>query len=111
MAELQPKSSQGSKSLPKVNTVQVRGKRYKLVFEKLDGVYGLCEHPETQDKTIRIDSRLRGKKLVEIVLHEVIHASCWDLDEEAVTELARDATHILERLGLLCNTTTSGTSR
>jgi hypothetical protein len=109
MAGSQQRNNRESKNLPKVNTVKVRGKRYKLVFEKLDGVYGLCEHPETQDKTIRIDSRLRGKKLVEIVLHEVIHASCWDLDEEAVTELARDATHILERLGLLCNTTISGT--
>jgi len=56
-----------------------------------------CDSPRTTDKEIRIAGRYRGKELIELILHECLHAGLWQLDEETVTEVAHDLARTLAR--------------
>jgi hypothetical protein len=38
---------------------------------------------------VEIDSRLRGEEQQEVLLHELLHLCCPELDEDAVTQRAR----------------------
>ena len=84
-------------------TVTIRNKRYRIEFAQLEDCRGSCDPLTQTAKTIWIDSRLTGEELVEVAIHEAIHAACWDLDETAVMESARDIARMLTRLGLLKN--------
>jgi hypothetical protein len=79
--------------------VTVRRKYWDLRFEELDEVRGLCDPPDSIGKTIRIDSRLAGEEQLEVICHEVGHASFWMIDEESIEEFGRDIAKILWRLG------------
>ena len=49
-------------------------------------------------KTVYIEPELEVFKLLEIVVHEVLHASGPNLDEHFVTQFAKDASRIYRRL-------------
>jgi hypothetical protein len=73
----------------------IRGKQYKLRFvSNLKGL-GECSSPSEPNRVIKIKKGLDTKTRFEIILHEIIHAACWDLAEETVEEMATDATTIL----------------
>jgi hypothetical protein len=57
---------------------------------------GLCE-PAT--KTITVRSTLRGEVELDTLIHEMLHACHWDLDEQAITETSEDLARVLFRLG------------
>lgn len=61
--------------------------------------YGECDHPQQQAKEIRILKSLRGVDLLEIYIHEMIHASGWHIDEEYVALFAADMARELWKLG------------
>lgn len=50
-------------------------------------------------RRIRVRSALRGIALMDTLLHELLHARFWDLDEDAVNEFASTAAGILDREG------------
>jgi hypothetical protein len=81
--------------------VQVRGKRYKLAFKSLKNknYLGLCDSPYEPNKQIVIDKELSGVLLLDTLVHELLHASCWDLSEESVESAASDIAAVLWRLG------------
>jgi len=60
---------------------------------------GYCDAPDVPGKTIRVSTRLRGRKRLEIILHECLHAADWSKDESWVDETAKDLARILDRLG------------
>lgn len=81
--------------------VRLNGETWKIIRRsraqdapKLDG-YVLRNKPY-----IYIDSRLRGKPLIETIIHELMHARWPDLDEQAVTEAAEQFASVLHRLGV-----------
>ena len=85
--------------------VYIRGKRWRFVFGGIrrDADYvGKCDPPNANGKTIRVQSRLRGERRLETIIHELLHAGSWDLDEAAVTEMAKDMGRTLTRLGYCC---------
>jgi len=83
-------------------SVTILGKRWRLSFAPhLGRNLGTCEHPETPSKTIRIQAGLKGTELVEVLIHEMLHAANWHLNEEFVDHFCRDAARALKRLGLL----------
>lgn len=51
---------------------------------------GECDPPDETGKEIRIDQAARGKQLLDNLIHEMIHAAFWHIDEEYVTKLATD---------------------
>lgn len=50
--------------------------------------------------TIRVSEKLVGVDFVEVLLHELIHARWWCLDEGEVTEFAEEAAAVLEAFGV-----------
>jgi hypothetical protein len=46
---------------------------------------GTCDKAR---KVIRLDRDQLRQRGVELIAHEVLHAACWALDEEVVTETA-----------------------
>jgi hypothetical protein len=58
--------------------------------------WGDCNHDE---KTIRVSDRLSGTCLLNVLLHEMIHARWWCLDEGEVDEFAEEAAGVLESFG------------
>lgn len=87
--------------------VTILGKRWRLVFQPRvpalggDGNDGICCPPTERGKRIVISSSLRGEHLLEILLHELLHAAFWWLDEEYVVQVSRDFAKILARLKVI----------
>lgn len=80
--------------------VTILGKRWRFVRRYLRGdADGYCDPPDKPGKQIVIHSGLHGEKSLEILLHELLHAGQWHLDEGVVRELARDLARILTRDG------------
>jgi hypothetical protein len=81
--------------------IQVRRKRYKLAFKSIRSqkYLGRCDSPHEPSKQIVIDQSLRGELLLDTLVHELLHAACWDLAEETVEEAASDIASVLWRLG------------
>lgn len=59
------------------------------------GDHGECDSPlkdtkKKGPKQIRINQQLRGRKLLDALIHEMTHAGFWHIDEEYVEEFATD---------------------
>ena len=80
--------------------VTIRGKRWNLVFEKIDGEEaGYCEPPCRKGKRIVVHDTLCEEETLRVVCHEVMHAAYWDLDEEAIDTATTDLARIVWKLG------------
>lgn len=81
--------------------IRLRGKTYSVVKADLGRVrLGECDYPEYKHPEIRLSSTLKGeKRKLEILIHECLHACCWDLDESVVAETAADIANALYKLG------------
>lgn len=83
--------------------VTLRGKTYTLVFIPMPRqIDGRCDAPTTLKKRITIKKTLVGERRLEVLIHEMLHACYWDLDEEAIDITARDIARVLFRLGYRC---------
>lgn len=71
--------------------------KYWRVVEKEIEARGYCDPPSAQDKKIELHPDLRGEEHLATVIHEVIHAAIWSMDEEYVEELSTDLARILWR--------------
>ena len=76
---------------------RIRGRMYDVVEVKGLRADGECDPPTSMGKQIRIASRCKGVRRLVVLLHEGLHASLWDLDEEAVTEIAEDLGRMIWR--------------
>lgn len=79
--------------------IKVLGKVWCLRFAPNMANRGDCDEPDQRDKEIRIASNLRGEERLEVLLHELVHAADWNLDESFVGQFASDAARALWRLG------------
>lgn len=80
----------------------IMGRRWHVRFVPLRKVDGDCDPPDRPNKQIRIDSRLRGEKRLEIIIHESKHAGGWFRSEEFVLQESKDLARLLWRLGYRC---------
>jgi hypothetical protein len=82
--------------------VLVRGKRYRLVSKRLPAsTGGYCEPPDKAGKQIAVCSSVRSPNvLLENLIHELLHASHWDLDESAIRETGECIARALIRAGV-----------
>ena len=64
----------------------------KIIYKKLRGLYGLAH---LGSDTILIDNRIKGKKLLEILLHESLHIYLPKKNEAFIIKLSVDLTNIL----------------
>ncbi len=79
--------------------VKVLGKVWQLRFAPNMANRGDCEPPDKRGKEIRISSSLRGEQRLEVLVHELLHAAGWHIDESFVEQFARDAARTLWRVG------------
>lgn len=81
--------------------LRILGRFWRLVFVPRlpQRSRGECDPPSLPGKEIRVVSRLRGEERLEILLHEMLHASQWHLDESYVEAIANDMARALWRLG------------
>lgn len=77
---------------------KLRRKVWELIYVQMEDL-GLCDAPDRRSKKIKINKDLKGRLKLEIIIHESLHACAWDLDEEAVTETAKDISRLLYREG------------
>ena len=77
--------------------IRIRGRYFTMTFERLPATHdGSCNY---EGRKIKIRKTLRGERQLEVVIHELLHAAHWDLDESAVEETAEDLARVLYRLG------------
>ena len=50
---------------------------------------------------IYIDPKLPERERLEVLIHELLHAAYWHLDESEVESTARDMERILRKLGVI----------
>lgn len=80
--------------------ISINGSQWRLRFVDpgpwtFDEPMGECSHPESSKKEILISNKLEGKELVEIIIHEMLHASMWIVSEETVDQTAKDISNAL----------------
>ena len=60
--------------------------------------WGDCDK---EKRLIRVDERLGGTDLLNVLLHEMIHARWWCLCESEVTEFAEEVAGVMEAFGFI----------
>lgn len=70
--------------------ILILGKRWLLRFAPNLKNDADCDPPWKAQKEIRIRSELRGRELLDRLIHECTHAAFWHLDETYVEEFATD---------------------
>jgi len=61
--------------------------------------WGYCTDPSFSNRVIKVHSQLTGDQELEFIIHEMIHACFWDLDEAVVKEVGQDLSKALWRMG------------
>jgi hypothetical protein len=83
-----------------VRRLNIGGVRYSLEASaplSIAKVWGEADPPTNPHPRIRISRQAVGLEFVETLLHELIHARWWCLDETEVTEFAEEAIAILRQ--------------
>jgi hypothetical protein len=82
--------------------VTILGRRFTLnMVPKTDrrDHFGKCDPPDKVGKTIVVEGNHDDERVLNTMLHEMLHAGAWNLDEEMVCQWATDAAKILIRFG------------
>lgn len=81
--------------------VIIRGKKWAMrwVNRLAGGNLGDCSPPDEPGRVIRIARGQSPESELDTIIHEILHAAHWDLDESAVKETAEDIARILCNLG------------
>lgn len=85
--------------------IRIRDKQWTVRRTALKNVRGLCDHPEEPGRTIRVARHLKDAEELEVLLHEMLHAAFWDLDESVVESVADDLGAALWKYGYRKQTT------
>lgn len=82
--------------------VRLGKQQWRLKFVRVadlpKDVLGICDHPPGRHPAIRVRARQCKRMLLDTTLHECLHASLPQLDEETVTQVASDLARVLIRL-------------
>jgi hypothetical protein len=76
--------------------LKIRGQRWRLRFvPNLGDAEGLCDKDQ---RTIKIALGYPEDRTLDSVVHELLHAALWDLDEECVHDTANAISAALWKL-------------
>jgi hypothetical protein len=82
--------------------MDIRGDQWEVRFvprtELRKGEWGHCDR---HHRIIRVLQTLGRRNKLRILIHEVIHACCWDLSEETVIEFDDALTRAIFHAGFL----------
>jgi len=82
--------------------VRLNKRLWRLQFVRVadlpKDVLGVCDHPPGRHPSICIKARQDRTMLLDTTLHECLHASLPQLDEETVTRVASELAKVLVKL-------------
>jgi len=85
--------------------VRILGKTWNVRFAPVAEMgrdYGACDPPNVRGKEITLRDDLRGRELVDTVIHESLHAGGWhQFDEAFIERLATEISKLLWRREVL----------
>ena len=91
--------------MPQRKSITIRGQRFRVerrakVLVNAIEVDGSCDPPPVptvarKQRFILIAEGLSPERELDVFIHEMLHASVWDLDETAVAETATDIARAL----------------
>jgi hypothetical protein len=79
--------------------IKILNKIWELVFLSNLKDRGSCDSPYSRNKKIRIWKGLKDEEKLEVLIHEMLHAAFWQIDEHYIAEAAKDIAKILWKLG------------
>ncbi len=87
--------------------IRLNGENWTLRFQDLSKydtedrhIHGLCDSPTAKRRSIYVDTRVKNRFQLEMLIHEMLHAVDWHKDETAFIEpVARDIAKVLWSLG------------
>lgn len=79
--------------------IRVLNRFWNLRFAPNLANRGDCDPPDQAGKEIRISSTLSGEERLEVLVHELVHAAGWHIDETFAERFAGDVARVLWRLG------------
>lgn len=79
--------------------IRVLNKFWHLRFAPNLANLGDCDPPSQPNKEIRVRSTLSGEERLDVLIHEMVHAAGWHIDERFVNQFASDLARALWRLG------------
>lgn len=79
--------------------IKILGKVWNLRFVPNLANRGDCDAPTVKGREIRIWTGNRGEMRLNTLIHEMLHAAGWPLDEEFVDQFANDSARALWKLG------------
>lgn len=88
------------KSRAAVRRVNIGGRKWRIDAAaplRPPHCWGDCDPPTNPRPVIRISRLAVGLEFVETLLHELIHARWWAIDETEVSEFAEEAVAILRQ--------------
>ena len=84
-----------------LRTIKLNGKRWRITRDKRHAGddkdwSGYCDH---RKHIIYLNPELVGDKLLEVAVHESLHAQLEILEEEVIDRVAASTARLLQRLG------------
>ena len=79
--------------------IRILDKLWNLRFAPNLANLGDCDPPTRPNKEIRVRSTVAGEQRLDVLVHEMLHAAGWHIDEEFVDRFASDLARALWRLG------------
>lgn len=83
--------------------IKILGKHWKLRFVRepfgdtpRDGD---CDPPHAKNKEIRVSTAIEGERKMAVLIHEMLHAAGWHIDEPFVEQFAEDAARVIHEVG------------
>jgi hypothetical protein len=81
-----------------MKSLTINGKRWRLTRRPRKDSAGHCCPPDQRAKTMYIPTNGKTQDALRIIIHEIIHAGVFVLDEETVDTLASDVARVLWKL-------------
>jgi hypothetical protein len=91
----------GGRYVKPVRNIKLMGRMWRLRYvPQLKDAWGSCDDPMNKGRAIKISREAKGRKELEILLHEMQHACNWlQASEEFITQSSHDMANVLWRLG------------
>ena len=80
--------------------IKLLGKYYTIAAIRSRKYDGMCDPPDAKNKVILISERCFNSRvaLLDVSIHELLHAADWSRDEQWVEQVASDMARAINRL-------------
>lgn len=79
--------------------ITIFGKVWRLRSVNSKNYRGECDPPDTKAKEIRVKQGMGSEETMEVLIHEMLHAAGWHVDEGFVERFAADVARNLHKCG------------